>query len=194
MKNVEEAKAVIVKEMGKRDFCLVYTANHLKVVADGRVVFEFPAKKDYEFLSLFAKVRADAMRFLKENKDFNCERLDYRSYVHFEQGRLANDMVDFAGVEIDLNAAYWNAAKKLFLSDDTYLSGLNKKRIRLKALGALSAKKTTEVWEKGMMVSCVVERPVTNDIFFAVAKEVSRVVDTCHAAADECFALSLIHI
>lgn len=168
---------------------MVYTRNHIKCWDKyGNVCFEYPKKKNIDFLVLFSKVKAEARRYVERFPyDENEIKVDYRDYIFFDEDKIKGVECNKYGVEIDINAAYWNVARQMFLSDDTYLLGLKKKGVRLHALGALAAKKTEEVWERGVLISRVETYPDTQPIFFDIAKRVSGVVKMCHMAANKVF-------
>lgn len=107
-------------------------------------------KFEPELLALMNRVRADAIRkYGKEVRDANALNYDSFAFFEFREGDLEVNY-EFDAYKIDINAAYWNEAKRIFLSEKTYEAGkLVDKKHRLKALGALAVKTKKIVYEKG---------------------------------------------
>jgi hypothetical protein len=111
------------------------------------------SESDKLFFALFSKVKSDWLKFSRN--PINKEKLNsviiggqnYGGSIHFVRAKYIKEK--FEGYKLDMSAAYWSEAKKLFLSEETYALGVpdpkgsikraNKiKKARLHALGALA--------------------------------------------------------
>jgi hypothetical protein len=139
-----------------------------------KAAYKVPADKS--FLGLFSKVKRDAKKHRENHPDFYFPPLGPQcvTYSSIKDDRLrVAGTID--GAKLDVSAAYWNYAKDLFLSQDTYDYGYRHKEARLKALGAL-ATSYTEEWidTNGYQVALEKYRSEYANLFFYIARELGE--------------------
>lgn len=105
-----------------------------------------PKEPDFKhFLPLYTQVHTDAEGFLSKNTTVKPLHTDYYGWmVH----RIQPYIITL--YKLDISAAYWNLGFHKFFSEGTYRYGLDKKNIRLKALGSLATTSETQRYVKGM--------------------------------------------
>lgn len=117
--------------------------------------------------------------------DYKALKIDYIRVNNYKEGDMVENLI-----EIDVNAAYWQTAYNMgFISAAIYKKGLEVNKIaRLASLGSLA--KVTEEWvfdgEK-MELKPPVSSYATENIWFAICKRVSDIMNKAVAAAGKGF-------
>lgn len=151
-----------------------YSANHAKVITvDNKYnLLLNNIDSNTSLMVLIKKVKKDVESYIANKvKDINFFnfRLDNLEITDFNNFK-------FTGVKIDISAAYWNTAKKMFLSEKTYQYGIDNKPIRLAALGALAIKRYTDTWENGIITNKQISRPDTYNVYMEICKIVDNIL------------------
>ena len=159
----------------KETFKHILTTNTEKVIVNGNTIW-LKGQLDFSFLGLYAKVKSDVKKFEKHKSlDFTEKLRNEIDYIQFKPITEIYSYQRYActGMKMDINACYWNEARKMFLSEETYNYGLTvKKDARLKALGALATKKIVHEYEFGNLVASYVEKSPFSLYFFKICYEV----------------------
>jgi len=137
----------------KRDFKIRKSANYTEFVyPSGKRVFQNESDKFRKGLFLFRMVKSDIKKYLLkygEVEPYENLPVNYRNEQY-------NDK-DGNVIGIDIDNAYWRIAYlKDYISENTYLKGIEKKKelkpVRLSALSSLGRARTYEVYQKGVYV------------------------------------------
>lgn len=118
--------------------------------------------------SLLSKVKKDARIYMEKNQLKN----------EVLRARFFKSISEKPDYKIDIKAAYWNAAKDIFLSEETYNLGINDKESRLVALGSLATKEIIRTYELGILKEEVVVLNKFAPIYFKVCNYIDDVCNT----------------
>lgn len=118
--------------------------------------------------SLIKKVEKEAKEFLKNNKIPENLKIKYI--------KEPKEKIFF---KIDIKAAYWYAAGKLFLTKKTFEEGLKgrySKLNRLIALGSLASRNIIKIYEKGNLITETIEKKETEKLYFYIASNIDLIM------------------
>jgi len=150
----------------KKDFILKITNLNKIFFIDGKKYeYYLMPFRDFE---LIKKVEKEAKEFLKNNEIPKNFKINYI--------KKPDDDVAF---KIDIKAAYWYAAGKLFLSKETFEKGLQgrySKNNRLVALGSLASKTIIKTYNKGILVSEIIEKKETESIYYFISSNIDTIM------------------
>lgn len=138
---------------------------------------------------LYAKVKSDAKAWLLGNDPY---LLPYRKPADFFKWsisyieRCLHEQQARETLQIDVSAAYWSIARQIFLSLNTYLYGLELKKDRLRALGALATKTTYREYEGHDLLAAGEARPDTYVLYAYIQDYVDALMRQCMRKYD-CF-------
>ncbi len=93
-----------------------------------------------QFLPLRKLVHNDAEKYLIDHKMPKSQPVNLRYYDWDYELRHGGD-TQLLLHRVDLKAAYWSAARNIFMSEKAHTMGVENKKCRLKALGSLATKK-----------------------------------------------------
>ncbi|MEM4255661.1 MAG: hypothetical protein QXR53_05045 [Candidatus Norongarragalinales archaeon] len=119
------------------------------------------------------QVYFDWQRFFKRGLQISENYNEFKTnLLEFNNMQINRKSKKFTGWKCDINAAYWNLANELFLSEKTYKNGLSKKAIRLKALGALATEYRNYWVSASKVVETKIERAQFANLFVYIANSV----------------------
>lgn len=136
----------------------------------------FDLSQDSKALPLLSKVRSDAKYYLekKQTQKQTTQSIDYFGFRNENVEKVLGK--ETAGYKIDISGAYWNVARKKFLSGATYELGAKNKPARLMALGSL-AKRTLEMeYLEGSCTREEIVRPETFSLYVEICDEIDRLL------------------
>jgi hypothetical protein len=152
-------------------------------------------KENKLLMILIAKLKSELKKFMSkdENQDLIHEMIiTNKNYVQNSYFIHHSEIPkEFDGYKLDISAAYWNEAKKIFLSEQTYSMGIpNKyihkesyvdkiKKTRLHALGALAAVKFEKQYIDGELVSSVETESEFAFMFKYIANKITAICFDC---------------
>ena len=141
------------------------------------------AKHIIDFIEHYIIQGVEHFYIIDNNSDDNLKEILEKSYYNFLITLISNDIC------IDINNAYWSIAyRKGYISEKTYLKGIEKKEYkvaRLSALSTLGKERTYRVYETGKWKSVEIKKQdndlieIYNDIrytTFSLMYEISLIL------------------
>lgn len=158
----------------KQSFILKSTANYAELTYKEKQYIILQPKTDKQFFPLYSKVKSDVTKYMINKGEIkNIQPKDVR-FINWDFGHEFKEGEVMDVWKLDIKAAYWNTAYNYgYISKNTYDYGIKNKSLRLAALGALASKKEIHTYNKGVLKSTVIERPIISSIYF----EICQIVD-----------------
>lgn len=166
------------------DFEVSKTSYTRKIRHQGKTIFfNEDGGSDMQALSLINMVRNNAKKFLGST---SFQERD--TYIHFSEliNKPKSDEVIW---KIDIRSAYWNMALKRGIIEEVtnkkllelfeYEPAEMMKKARLKALGSLATKKTTQIYQKGKLVDEKFSKEKTRELYMDICRDVDALMRDC---------------
>jgi len=187
-----ELKLKLFKKLNKT-FRTRYSPNYKEIIFDDVKLIFSENTNFMQGLFLFRLVKIDVLKYLSENGITPLDKLPTNfKNENFDESKSI--------VGIDLDNAYWSIAyRKGYISENTYLKGIEKKEYkvaRLSALSTLGKERTYRVYEAGKWKSVEKKQQVDNlvDVYndiryttFALMSEIANELqDDFHSWKTDC--------
>ena len=176
-----EGKLKLFKKLNK-NFKTRYSLNYKEIIfEDSKLIFT-DKKTQFQGLFLFRLVKNDIQNYLLENEVIALDKLPTNfTNINFDSNKKI--------IGVDINNAYWSIAyRKGYISEKTYLKGIEKKEYkvaRLSALSTLGKERSYRIYESGKWKSVEIKKQdndlieIYNDIrytTFALMYEISLIL------------------
>jgi len=168
----------------------LHSTNYTKVIKceEGIYTFNEKGERKTKELALINLVRQDAKKFIADGQfDDEVLRKVERKISWYEMVKKPKDGTTIA--KIDLNSAYWEQALKIglitdrtndfFIQNFKDLTGVELKKIRLRALGSLATVKRVYYYTEGELVQTIPFKQPTRDLYFLICSGIDNLLKRC---------------